>query len=184
MGCNSKKFCRRFAISTCIVEKLQKHWSRFLSVPFEKIAWYFSLFAFIWNFDDCYAILVPINRVRNFGFKIQDFFQTFFQNNHLFLQNQGYQIGHQKRPSKKAGTKLLSWCGANIRARLNKIWPKRNKFTYKALSVALDKKNVRLFTIFPTLYLYFPDFFQVWKIAEQISRLSQEFKTQYEPCIK
>ena len=184
MGRNSKKFCRRFASSTCIVEKLQKHWSRFPSVPFEKIAWYFSLFAFIWNFDYCYAILVPINRVRNFGFKIQDFFQTFFQNNHLFLQNQGYQIGHQKRPSKKAGTKLLSWCGANIRARLNKIWPKRNKFTYEALSVALDKKNVRVSTIFPTLYLYFPDFFQVWKIAEQISSLFHEFKTLYEPCIK
>ena len=110
MGRNSKKFCRRFASSTCIVEKLQKHWSRFLSVPFEKIAWYFSLFAFIWNFDDCYAILVPINRVRNFGFKIQDFFQTFFQNNNLFLQNQGYQIGHQKETLKNAGTKLLSWC--------------------------------------------------------------------------
>ena len=36
--------------------------------------------------------------VQIFGSKIQDFFQTFFQNNHLFLHNQGYQIGHQKRP--------------------------------------------------------------------------------------
>ena len=31
-------------------------------------------------------------------------------------------------------------------------------------------------------YFYFPDFFQVWKIAGQISRLFQEVKTLYEPC--
>ena len=30
---------------------------------------------------------------------------------------------------------------------------------------------------FSKLYLYFQDFFQVWKIAGQISRLFQEFKT-------
>ena len=37
--------------------------------------------------------------------------------------------------------------------------------------------------MFSRLYLYFPDFFQVWKIAEQISRLFQEFKTLYKLCI-
>ena len=31
------------------------------------------------------------------------------------------------------------------------------------------------------LYLYFQDFFQVWKIAGQILGLFQEFKTLYEP---
>ena len=35
-----------------------------------------------------------------------------------------------------------------------------------------------------TFCLYFPDFFQVWKIAGQISRLFQEFKTLYETCQK
>ena len=38
--------------------------------------------------------------------------------------------------------------------------------------------------IFPRLYLYFPDFFQVWEIARQIWSLFQEFKTLYEPCKK
>ena len=33
-----------------------------------------------------------------FGFKIQDFFQNFFQNNNFFLQSQGYQTGDQQRP--------------------------------------------------------------------------------------
>ena len=37
---------------------------------------------------------------------------------------------------------------------------------------------------FPRLYLYFPDFFQVWEIAGQIWSLFQEFKTLYEPCKK
>ena len=32
-------------------------------------------------------------------------------------------------------------------------------------------------------YLYFTDFSRVWKIAGQISRLFQEFKTQYKPCL-
>ena len=41
----------------------------------------------------------------------------------------------------------------------------------------------RLFTIFQTLSP-FPDFFQVWKIAGQITRLFQEFTTLYEPCIR
>ena len=31
--------------------------------------------------------------VKGFGPKIQDFFQTFFQNNYFFFQTQGYQIG-------------------------------------------------------------------------------------------
>ena len=33
--------------------------------------------------------------VQIFGSKIQDFFQTFFQNNYFFFQTQGYQIGDQ-----------------------------------------------------------------------------------------
>ena len=59
--------------------------------------------------------------------------------------------------------KLFSWCTANIWVRLNKIWPKGKNF-----SGLIWKKKIR------TL-LHFPDFFQVWKIAGQISRL-------FEPC--
>ena len=40
---------------------------------------------------------------------------------------------------KKAGTKVFSRCTANVRAKLDKIWPKRKKVNYKALVVALKK---------------------------------------------
>ena len=40
---------------------------------------------------------------------------------------------------KEAGTKLFSRCTANVWAKLDKIWPKRKKFNYKALVVALKK---------------------------------------------
>ena len=53
-------------------------------------------------------------------------------------------------------------------------------FTYKALYVTWEKKNSTFYYFF-RLYLYFPDFFQVWKIAGQISGLFQEFKTLHEP---
>ena len=48
--------------------------------------------------------------------------------------------------------------------------------------MALKKKLD--FDHFSRLYLHFPDFFQVWTIAGQISRLSQEFKTLYEPYLR
>ena len=40
---------------------------------------------------------------------------------------------------KKAVTKLFSRCTANVWAKLDKIWPKRKKFNYKALVVVLKK---------------------------------------------
>ena len=52
---------------------------------------------------------------------------------------------------------LKTWCAANVRARLKKIWPKRKRFTYKAL-VAF-KKKIKTFYHFTRLNLYFPDFF-------------------------
>ena len=55
------------------------------------------------------------------------------------------------------------------------------KFTYKALVVALEKK-LKTFHHFSGLYLHFPNLFQVWKTAGQISRFLQEFKTLYQPC--
>ena len=89
-GCNSKKFCRRFASSTCVVEKLQKDWSRFLSVFPLRRSIEIPLFSL--SFE---------SRVCIFRSKIQNFLQTFFQNNNFFFQTQGYQIGDQKRPYRK-----------------------------------------------------------------------------------
>ena len=73
-----------------------------------------------------------------------------------------------------AGTKLFCWCPASygwhwIRFDQNK---KKNS----------KKKYIKTFHYFSRLYLYFPDFFQVWKIAGQIWRHFQEFKTRYKPC--
>ena len=42
------------------------------------------------------------------------------------------------RDLKNAGTKLFSWCTANVRAGLNKIWPKWKKFTHRAFVVRCD----------------------------------------------
>ena len=43
------------------------------------------------------------------------------------------------------------------------------------------KKTQDFFTILCRLYVYFSDFFHVWKIAGQISWPFQEFKMLYEP---
>ena len=51
----------------------------------------------------------------------------------------------------------------DMQARFDKIWPTKKKKE----------------TLSPNLY--FPAFFQVWKIAGQIPRLFQEFKTLYKP---
>ena len=54
----------------------------------------------------------------------------------------------------------------------------------KALVVVPLKRKLKAFYYFSRLYLHFPDFFQVWKITEKISRLFfEEFmiKTLYEP---
>ena len=53
--------------------------------------------------------------------------------------------------------------------------------TYEAVVVALQKKKTLLKYYFCTLFLYCQDFYQVWKIAGQISRLFQEFKTLFQP---
>ena len=67
---------------------------------------------------------------------------------------------------KNAGTKVFSRFNANVWARLDKI-------TYKAF-----KLNSRLSIIFFTLYLYFPDVFQVWKIAGlALSRIQDSVRT-------
>ena len=40
-------------------------------------------------------ICIDTRFVQIFGFKIKDFFQTFFHNNNFFFQTQGYRIGDQ-----------------------------------------------------------------------------------------
>ena len=51
------------------------------------------------------------------------------------------------------------------------------------LYIVFNKKNQDFYNFFSTRYLYFTNFFQVWKIAGQISRLFQQFKTLYEPWV-
>ena len=79
---------------------------------------------------------------------------------------------HLRKTFKKSRNKAFFMIAANVQSRLNKIWPKL-RINCKALATAL-KKNSRLFTIIP-------DFFQIEKIAGQVSRLFQEFQTLYKP---
>ena len=59
---------------------------------------------------------------------------------------------------------------------------KEKKFTYKAPVVPSKKKNFIPYTIFLDSISIFQTFFQVWKIALQITRLFQDVKTLYEQC--
>ena len=101
-------------------------------------------------------VYIDTGFVQIFGFKIQDFFQTFFHNNNFFFQTQGYQICDQSRNEQS----FSLWCAeTNVRA----------------------KKLKTFFIIFPDFISIFQTFFEVLKIARQISPLFQNFKTLYEP---
>ena len=63
-----------------------------------------------------------------------------------------------------------------------KRFDQRKKFNRKALPVAVKKKNKQT-NNFSRTYIYIADFFQVWKVAGQISSLFHEFKTLYEPTV-
>ena len=65
--------------------------------------------------------------VHILGSKIQDHFQTFYQNNTFFFQTQCHQTWSIET-LKDSGTKLFWWCAENVQARLSKIWPKRKRF--------------------------------------------------------
>ena len=45
------------------------------------------------------------------------------------------------------------------------------------------KKTNKQTNIFSRTYIYIADFFQVWKVAGQISSLFHEFKTLHEPTV-
>ena len=101
-------------------------------------------------------VYIDTGFVQIFGFKIQDFFQTFFHNNNFFFQTQGYQICDQSRNEQS----FSLWCAeTKVRA----------------------KKLKTFFIIFPDFISIFQTFFEVLKIARQISRLFQDFKILYEP---
>ena len=61
--------------------------------------------------------------------------------------------------------------------RMGEIGPKRKIVHFASTCSRSEKKKLiklKSFYYFARLHLHFPDFFQVWKIAGQISRLVQE----------
>ena len=115
------------------------------------------------------------------GSKIQDFFQTFFQNNNFFFQirlkviKQLINTDLKKREQSFSHDAQQMYGRDWIRFDQNKI-----KFPLQTTCCTYENK-LKTFHHFSRLCLHSPDFFQVWKIAGQISMLSQEFKTKYEP---
>ena len=65
---------------------------------------------------------------------------------------------------------------------LREIQLPRRDFTQQ-LSTCYSLEKTPDHPFFSRLHLNFSYIFQVWKISSQISRLFQEFKTLYEPCI-
>ena len=67
---------------------------------------------------------------------------------------------------------------SSIRARLNTIWPRgKNSLIWSTCCSFEKKKKLQACNQFSRLYLNFQDFFQVWKIAGQISRIQDSVRT-------
>ena len=111
-----------------------------------------------------------------FESKIQDFFQSFFKTIISFSRLKVI-ISWSIQALKNTGKKLFH----NVLQMYGRDWKRFDQngknFTYKALAVALKKQLMTFYHVF-RFYLYFLDFFQVWKIAAQISGLSLEFIVQ------
>ena len=78
------------------------------------------------SFCACHASYLDSNYVQASHKLLDPKFKTLarlFPKQQFFFQTQGYQIGDQYTffLKKTTGTKLFSWCAANVRARLNKI---------------------------------------------------------------
>ena len=112
-----------------------------------------------------------------FGSKIPDFFQTFSKTTTSFSRLTLIKYV-SKRDLKR--NKALSMMHCKRTGKIENDLTNRKKISLVKHLLQLEKKK---FTIFSRLYLYFPDFFQVQKIAGQISKLFQEFKTLYRPCL-
>ena len=147
------------------------------STTFRKF--YCARLIFCWGY--CYAPLVRWwgDSVRTLRFLDPRLFADFFPKQ-LFLFPDSKLSIRWSIDLEKAGTKRFPWCTPNLPPKLNKIWLKQTKKTSGAL-VAFKKKKLKTLYHFSRLYLYFTDFFRIWKIAGQISRLFKEFKTLYEP---
>ena len=106
-------------------------------------------------------------------------FPDLFPNNNFFFRTSGSQIGSINRDLKTQEQKLFLWCAANIWARINKIWQKQKKFTYKALVVSL-KKNSRLFHSFAdviSIFQTFPGLENNWTNFKTFSRIQDSVRT-------
>ena len=129
----------------------------------------YSLGAFNYSLT---PVLLVAGFVQIFGYKIQGFFQTFFQNKNFFFQTQGYQIGWSVETLIKAGTKIFFMVCCKCTGEIEyKIWPnwKRNSLL-KALVVALKKKTSRFFTVFP-------DFISIFQTFIVLENCGANFKT-------
>ena len=121
--------------------------------------------------------------VQIFGSKIQDLFQTFFQNNNFFFQIRLKVIKYlintdlKKKKRDKAFLTMHSKMYGQDWIRFDQ---KKIKLPLQTTCCTYENK-LKTFHHFSRLRLHSPDFFQVWKIAGQISMLSQEFKTMYKP---
>ena len=96
--------------------------------------------------------------VKIFGSKIQDFVQAFFKTKVYFFRLQVIADQYRPQKSRHKAFFMMRW-KRSLKKSLIKL----------LFQVCQKKKKSRHFTTFP-------DFFQVWKIAGQISRLFQEFQ--------
>ena len=120
--------------------------------------------------------------VQIFGSKIQDFFQTFSKTIISFSRLKVIkQVSN--RDLKKSRNKALSTmrCKRTCTGKIEYDLTSRKKISLAKHLLQLSKKP--FYNFFSGLFLSFSDFFQVWKIAGQISSLFQEFKTLYEPFL-
>ena len=125
--------------------------------------------------------LFPGN-VQIFGSKkIQDFFHTFSKTIISFTR---LKVIKQviNRDLKKSRNKALSTmrCKRTCTGKIEHDLTSRKKISLVKHLLQLSKNFLQFFS---GLFLCFSDFFQVCKIAGQISRLFQEFKTLYEPFL-
>ena len=104
--------------------------------------------------------------VQIFGSKIQDLFWDFFQNNNFFFHTQNYQIGDQWRPLKNEGKKCI-------------FHDALQTYKWDWIRFGQHKKKISLLTFKKTLSRLYQYFFQVWKVAGQISRLCMNLEIAY-----
>ena len=93
----------------------------------------------------------------------------------LFFQTQVYQIGDQQRPLKKQSKAFFMIHCKHTRPRLNKISTKQKKIIHNAIKCCSLGKNQDFLPFFQSLSLL--------ANFKTFSKLFQEFKTPYEPCL-